>query len=475
MKHEHDFSCDLKIVKHRVGDIVKSIMAHMCIKCNKKRASFGKEGCSATHCAGCKLDGMRDVKNKKCIACSKKTPNFAMEGRSATHCASCKAEGMQNVNSKKCEVCKKKQPSFSLEGKRATHCAGCKLDSMQDVNNKVCLVCQKTQPRFGTKGGRATHCAGCKLDSMHDVMNKWCEVCNKKHPNFGFETGRATRCADCKVDGMRDVMTKKCEVCNKKKANFGTEGGRAARCADCKVDGMQDVRSKKCEVCNKKRPAFGPKDGKATRCADCMSEDMQNLLSKRCLTEGCDVITHETYCANCDTSRKRVTRVKENRLANYLRENIGVPWTAWNKQLAGSRECGGSKRPDFVWMLPHLVVVLECDENQHDDRCLPGERQRMFDIFNTYGGIHTIYLRFNPDAFKVDGVTRRVSMERRYAELKKVLDRELAHTVEKVAALPLFRVTDLFYNVNDIGNIYERKVFVPNEAYENAVWDERPI
>ena len=97
----------------------------------------------------------------------------------------------------------------------------------------------------------------------------------------------------------------------------------------------------------------------------------------------------------------------------------------------------------------------------------------MFDIFNTYGGIHTIYLRFNPDAFKVDGTTRRVSMERRYAELKKALDRELARTLEEVKTLPLFRVTYLFHNVEK--SIFKREVFVPNEDYEKAIWNEEPL
>eukprot|EP00891_Asterochloris_glomerata_P005821 jgi/Astpho2/5821/fgenesh1_pg.00080_%23_70_t len=243
---------------------------------------------------------------------------------------------------------------------------------------------------------------------------------------------------------MLDVHHRKCLRCNKKTPNFGMEGERPTHCADCKLDGMRDIRNKKCIVCKQKRPNFGTEGGTATHCSKCQLDGMQNVNAKR-----------------------------ENQLANFLKENIDVPWTAWNKQLAGSRECGGSRRPDFVWLLPHLAIVTECDENQHDDRCLPGERQRMFDIFNTYGGIHTIYLRFNPDAFKVDGVTRRVSREKRYAILKKALDLELARTPEDVAKLPLFRVNYLFYDVTD--NIYERKVFVPNEAYENAVWSEELI
>ena len=374
---------------------------------------------------------------------------------------------------KKCSNCNTNWASFGLKSGRATHCKKCKLDDMLDVHHRKCLRCNKKTPNFGMEGERPTHCADCKLNGMRDIRNKKCVVCKQKRPNFGTEGGRATHCLECQLDGMQNVNAKKCVVCDKKHPTFGVEGRRPSHCGDCKVDGMHHVGRRMCMVCNEKHPSFGTGGGGPTHCAGCKSDDMQNLISKRCATEGCDVISKSLYCANCDTDRKRYTRVRENQLANFLKENIDVPWTAWNKQLAGSRECGGSRRPDFVWLLPHLAIVTECDENQHDDRCLPGERQRMFDIFNTYGGIHTIYLRFNPDAFKVDGVTRRVSREKRYAILKKALDLELARTPEDVAKLPLFRVNYLFYDVTD--NIYERKVFVPNEAYENAVWSEELI
>lgn len=335
----------------------------------------------------------------------------------------------------------------------------------------ICKKCKKKRATFGPKDGKALHCASCKVDGMEDVTNKKCEACKKKHAIFGLPGGKATRCAGCKVIGMQDVKNRKCEACKKKHAVFGLPGSKATRCTGCKIVGMQNVKCRMCEVCKQTQPKFGLPGGKAMRCAKCMSEDMRDLYSRRCMTEGCDVLTKSDYCANCDTSRKRRTRVKEHRLANYLRDNIDVPWTAWNRQLAGSRECGGCKRPDFVWLLPYLAIVTECDENQHKDRCLAGERQRMFDIFNTYGGIHIIYLRFNPDSFKVDGVTRRVSMERRYAELKKALDRELARTPEEVAALPMFRVTYLFHDVTD--NSYTLDMFVPKEDYEKATWNEK--
>ena len=369
--------------------------------------------------------------------------------------------------------CNKRQAVYGTEGGKRTHCRVCKENGMWNVTHKMCVCCNNTRATYGVSRGKPTHCSVCKLDGMQDVVNKKCMKCNSKQANYGLPGGKGSHCFNCKTDEMQDVVHKMCVGCNKKEPSYGLNGGKPSHCSDCKILGMYDVSRKMCIECNEVRPSFGLPGMKPTHCKKCSSDDMQNLINKRCATEGCDVIiTKSEYCASCDTSRKRNTRVRENKLANFLRDNIDIPWTAWNKQLIGSRECGGSKRPDFVWLLPHLAIVTECDENQHDDRCLAGERQRMFDIFNTYGGIHIIYLRFNPDAFKVDGTTRRVSMERRYAELKKALDRELARTVEEVATLPMFRVTYLFY---DTPGSYKREMYVPTEAYENAVWNEKPI
>ena len=48
----------------------------LCLKCNKKRPVFNKEGeKSATHCGNCKEEDMIDVKNPKCLKCKNKFYN----------------------------------------------------------------------------------------------------------------------------------------------------------------------------------------------------------------------------------------------------------------------------------------------------------------------------------------------------------------------------------------------------------------
>ena len=73
------------------------------------------------------------------------------------------------------------------------------------------------------------------------------------------------------------------------------------------------------------------------------------------------------------------------------------------------------------------VIVLEFDEHQHeheDQRC---ELVRMANIFLSYRGRRVIFIRYNPDAFKVGGVTLVTKRETREAVLLATLKEALAN------------------------------------------------
>lgn len=111
-------------------------------------------------------------------------------------------------------------------------------------------------------------------------------------------------------------------------------------------------------------------------------------------------------------------------MANVFRTE-GLEWTAWDKRL--EETACGFYRPDFVFDAGTHVVVVEVDEDQHkayDPAC---ENKRMMDIFNSFGGVPVVFLRWNPDAFTVDGVTRRVYQKTRHAHLVRQLREALVN------------------------------------------------
>jgi hypothetical protein len=82
---------------------------------------------------------------------------------------------------------------------------------------------------------------------------------------------------------------------------------------------------------------------------------------------------------------------------------------------------------DFEFQHALGVVLLEYDEQMHADRVLRCELVRQAEVALGYGGFPVHWIRFNPDAFKVDGVTRMTKGDEREAELLKQLRLALGH------------------------------------------------
>jgi len=321
-----------------------------------------------------------------------------------------------------------KRASFGRPGtKRATHCARCKPLNYADVANRKCIVCLRIQPKFGKPGTRrATHCKACKLVDYVDVKNKRC-VCGSR-PSFGGKIGdMATRCGKCKLTGWIDVVTKKCS-CGTKPVFAARVGDRPTRCATCLLPGWINVKNKKCS-CGL-RASFGEYYGdKPTRCSNCILPGWVDVIHKRCLTDGCDtrVTDNNIFCANCDPEPGRRRKIKERRVFEALCTNGLVP-SKYDRAMADT-SCGLS-RPDFNYDRLDRAVLVECDEFQHNPsmsnytpEC---ELRRMIDLHAASGGLPTIIVRFNPDAFELDGVAQKIGRKSRhealFTEIRRVMD-----------------------------------------------------
>ena len=117
---------------------VKHSKRHKKCSCGKRIPCFGMPGGKATHCKGCKQQGMVDVINRKC-SCGKCRPCFGMPGGKATHCKECKVQGMVNIVSRRCS-CGKCIPSFGMLGGSATHCKECKDEGMVDIRSTSRII-----------------------------------------------------------------------------------------------------------------------------------------------------------------------------------------------------------------------------------------------------------------------------------------------------------------------------------------------
>ena len=123
-----------------------------------------------------------------------------------------------------------------------------------------------------------------------------------------------------------------------------------------------------------------------------------------------------------------MSRCKEARIVAVLDEWAGcqmIPkYTSWDKAISGTNAAiCGRYRPDVAWDLLIRTVVLEIDEYQHkhENYILRCELIRVSRIVEAFGGVPVHIIRYNPDAFKINGVTRRTMLKERLELLKNTL------------------------------------------------------
>ena len=98
----------------------------------------------------------------------------------------------------------------------------------------------------------------------------------------------------------------------------------------------------------------------------------------------------------------------------------------YNKAL---RVCSGF-RPDFHFCLPGWWLIIELDENQHNTYDKHDETERMRTLAEE-AGQPTVFIRFNPDKYKMGKVLQKIDVAERYAVLLERIQYHLAISFEE--------------------------------------------
>jgi hypothetical protein len=345
----------------------------------KNWASFNYEGLKARYCMVHKEDGMINVKDKKCDYDGCKTrPVYNCEGElKGIYCTTHKKEGMVNVKSKLCiHIGCKKQPTFNIEGETiGLYCTTHKKDGMVDVKNKTCIHdgC-KTIPLFNIEGEiRGLYCTTHKKDGMVDVKNK-----------------------TCIHEGCITLPT------------FNYKGLKAKYCLVHKKDGMENVKNKACiqEGC-KTRPVFNNNgETKGLYCTNHKERGMVDVKHKSCIYDWCHIIVtdkYEGYCLRCyiytfpDKPVTRNYKTKERAVVDFVCERF--PEHTWITDKKVNDGCS-MRRPDILLDLGYQILIIEIDENAHQDYDCSCENKRIMELSQDVGHRPIIFIRFNPDSYR---------------------------------------------------------------------------
>jgi hypothetical protein len=330
--------------------------------------------CCKTH----SLPGMIDVRNIKCKTCHKSRANYNKIGYPPLYCSKCATSDMIDLTHPKCnELGCNVRPTYNLIGnKKALYCEKHKKDNMVNVVSKTCLEPNcNTQPNYNYKGNKtALYCKFHAKKDMVDITHKKCLEPNcMKQPSCNFP-GEKIRlyCSLHKKIGMVDIISKLCQEpnCNLH-PNFNYDGQlMGIYCKMHKKTDMIDVEHNKC-----KTPLCG-------------------LRVKNNKYNG--------YCLRCfiymfpDEKVSRNYKTKEKYVSDYIKEKFPDKLWIIDKIIQGG--CS-SRRPDILLDCGTHILIIEIDENQHNNYDSICEHKRTMQICQDLGFMNIVFLRFNPDSY----------------------------------------------------------------------------
>jgi hypothetical protein len=175
---------------HHKENGMEDLVSRMCVVCHKTQGVFGSED-GRLHCIRCRAPEMTNIRGTMCEACGERQPcfNFA-NSRTPRFCAGCQLDGMQDVRNKRCTSCQ-----LFIVSKKPHLCAYCtpkstlrqKTKEMKIVNylqekgnrfihNKsVGFVCGNYRPDIKLDAG--THLVIVEIDEdQHRQYDEHCEV-----------------------------------------------------------------------------------------------------------------------------------------------------------------------------------------------------------------------------------------------------------------------------------------------------------
>lgn len=180
-----------------------------------------------------------------------------------------------------------------------------------------------------------------------------------------------------------------------------------------------------------------------------------------CSTPNCPVLAtipkYKGYCSRCfmhTFPAEKITRgykLKEKHVQDFLKESYP------NENLRFDTTVGGCsrRRPDcFIDRYTHSIIV-EIDENQHNDYDTTCEEVRINELFTDLADRPIVFIRFNPDSYIDTDGTKRNSSFKYHKTLGVPMVRDTEEWNERLGILK-DTIDDYLYSISTIPitNVY---------------------
>lgn len=410
------------------------------------------------YCDEHKDEGMINVSAKLCKKCTT-TASFNYPGFiSPIYCVTHIEPGMVCVTKKSCRFpsCKTR-PSFNFDSEiTPLFCDQHKDPEMINIRKDSCLLCY-TSASFNYPGETRMYCRTHSLDGMIDVTNKMCphEDCTgnmRAIYNFPGQS-KAIYCRNHKEINMVDIVHKMCQDSSCSKTNprsalYGYPGQGSEYCSEHMKEGMIILPNTKCSHTNCTDFAiFGSKTSRGEFCEEHAPQNYLCVINKTCSKCNLlDILDQDGYCVSCNPENFINYRLaKQKKVIAWLNANGHDDYTSVDTIPDEINECKEGNtfgyRPDVYYDCGTHFVIIEVDEEQHNtEKYRSCDLPRMINIQQSLA-LPTIFIRYNPDSFKINGNKTTVSDNKR---LKTLID-WLQDAKIKTDTSPL-EVVYLFYD-----------------------------
>ena len=307
----------------------------------------------------------------------------------------------------------------------------------------ICIPCESRKENKCPHGKRKALCKDCGGVSLcvHNKEKRYCKECYGIA--FCKHNKRKVLCKECNGVSLC-IHNKNKRICKECHGNaICSHGKHKIKCKECGLGSL----------CKHKKTK--------SRCKDCGGSEL--CKSKWCETRHGNP-TYGGYCMPCflnnpenkDKPNTRNYKTKEKDVVDRITQSFThFTWVADKKVQDGCSR----RRPDLLLDMGTHIIIVEVDENKHNDYDCSCEHKRLMELSQDLQHRPIIFIRFNPDDYtNQEGIlvkscwklnklgviqimkTKQKEWEERMETLKQQIQYWIDHPTEKT-----IEIIELFY------------------------------
>ena len=161
-------------------------------------------------------------------------------------------------------------------------------------------------------------------------------------------------------------------------------------------------------------------DYECSICAKMVFKLLPDYINPK-VTNRKDIIVNS--CRNCYKKITGFTSRIEKDMVEYIEQNETIKkYIILKDQIIKGSDCNTKRRPDLmIGSTKELILIVECDEHQHSWYNSSCEIGRMDEILDELKDTRTIFIRWNPDNYKITGNYNKKKKNERLVELENLI------------------------------------------------------